>query len=233
MKCGFCQSSISKQLNLEDLLSLKRIVKNECCESCFIEIEKRDSKQSSCQYCKKILVSKGDTCLDCQTWRIKNEKFNLKHNYLYLYNEKMKEYFQQYKFIGDIRMSRIFSGDVHEKLLTYQKQGFIIVPIPISDKRLKERGFNQVEKLLEASLISYEPLLKKKENDVIQSEKNKEERLLMQQPFFIKSKNKQIINQKKVLLVDDVYTTGRTILHAYDSILMNNPNEIRSFSLSR
>lgn len=234
MKCGFCQSSISKQLTLQHLFSFEQVVDNACCESCYFDIEKVNKEFNCCQYCQKILGSETKICSDCQSWLKEKKNFNLMHDYLYIYNEKMKEYFQSYKFIGDIRMSQVFSGDIRQKLVSYQKQGFIIIPIPVSDDRLKERGFNQVEKLLESSLIDYEPILLKKETSSgSQSEKSKVERLKTEQSFFIKDRNKKKVRRKKVLLIDDVYTTGRTILHAYDCVLVNKPDEIRSFSLSR
>ncbi|HHJ5214051.1 TPA: phosphoribosyltransferase family protein, partial [Enterococcus hirae] len=42
-----------------------------------------------------------------------------------------------------------------------------------------------------------------------------------------------IIKGKKVLLVDDVYTTGQTLFHAASCLLPHAPEKIRTFSLAR
>ncbi|MDW5473517.1 phosphoribosyltransferase family protein [Limosilactobacillus reuteri] len=61
--------------------------------------------------------------------------------------------------------------------------------------------------------VPYQSILRTKiSSKVAQSSKTKEERLATKQPFILDAPEK-VIN-KKVLLVDDVYTTGRTLYHA-------------------
>lgn len=235
MKCVFCQNLFSKHLQLGEIISLNQGIENSCCPTCFLEINRLDMTQGYyCQYCKKKLINqKRSCCKDCGEWEKNLIQFDLKHSYLYEHNEKMKEYFNQFKFLGDIKMKDAFSLDLHLKLKSFQEKKFIIVPIPISKRRMLDRGFNQVESFLESSNISYERLLHKNEQTKKQSELNRRERLATEQPFFVRKKSRKKIYQKQILLVDDVYTTGRTILHAYECLKQYKPSKICSFSLTR
>ncbi|MFK5289562.1 hypothetical protein ACI3PH_01800 [Lactococcus lactis] len=79
----------------------------------------------------------------------------------------MKDYFSQYKFVGDYRLYQIF-----EPYFKNISQKSPLVPIPISPKRLEERGFNQVTAFLQQD--NFIELLEK-ENSVKQSSLNRKE----------------------------------------------------------
>lgn len=90
-----------------------------------------------------------------------------------------------------------------------------ITYVPISMRRHLLRGFNQsqliaqfISKQLKIPLIS---CLKKKDN-LRQSSKTRSQRIEMMQkhPFRLK-KNKLILTDKTILIVDDILTTGATI----------------------
>lgn len=233
MICRFCQREMMKQLTLTQMLSLKPIFYNYCCESCYLEIEKVDFRSGNfCQYCHEKLENGKEVCHDCKIWEKNYSPFMLDHHYLYEHNDKMSDYFREYKFLGDIRMGDAFSGDINRSLKSFINHNFIVVPIPVSKKRLKSRGFNQVEEFLTQADIPYEKLLSKKREVSSQSEKTREERLKMKQPFFISKKNKEKVRNQSILIVDDVYTTGRTTLYAYEKLIECHPLEIKSFSIT-
>ena len=92
---------------------------------------------------------------------------------------------------------------------------YVLVPVPLEKRKLKWRGFNQVEeigkeisKFLNIPLIN-DILFKIKETppQVELSEKEREENI--KEVFIIRNREK--ILGKKILLVDDVYTTGSTM----------------------
>ncbi len=95
---------------------------------------------------------------------------------------------------------------------------FLLIPLPLEKKKLKWRGFNQAEeigkelsKFLEISLLG-DVLIKIRETlpQVELSGKEREENI--KGVFSLKNQGK--IQGKKILLVDDVYTTGSTMEEA-------------------
>ena len=91
----------------------------------------------------------------------------------------------------------------------------IIIPVPISKKRNKERGYNQ--SLLIAREIAKNENVKlrnnvisKVKNNTTQSKLNKEERAENVKNVYKITKNKEIID-KNILLIDDIFTTGATL----------------------
>ena len=98
-----------------------------------------------------------------------------------------------------------------EKLKKYD----IIIIVPISRQRKKERGYNQSELIAkEISRIIEVPIarkiLKKNKNTVSQSTLNKKQREENAKGVF-EVKNASEIFNKKILIIDDVYTTGSTV----------------------
>ena len=230
VKCVICKNEYNATWPLKALFFSRTPLINQCCSGCQ-KAFKRINLEESCRCCSGRVIAREEVCHDCKEWATFYPKMEMRHQGLYHYNEGMGDYFQRYKFQGDIQMSRAFCLSLHDGLLK-EKKG-LVVPIPISKSRRKERGFNQVEELLDQSHIPYVPVLKKRRGFSSQGSKNKEERLDMAQCFYIDSKFRTKIKGADIVLVDDVYTTGRTMYHAYECLMREKPNSIKSYSLAR
>ena len=112
-----------------------------------------------------------------------------------------------------------------------------IVPIPLTKKRLKQRGFNQSEeiakelaKFLEIPLAN-NILLKVKETraQVELSGKDREENL--KGVFAVR--NNDLIKNKNILLVDDVFTTGSTLKEAASVLKVAGAKQIWGITVAR
>ncbi|ANU27726.1 competence protein ComF [Planococcus versutus] len=136
----------------------------------------------------------------------------------------MKEYLHRYKFLQDVILSEVFASVLKEEL---QKQKSIIVPIPMNDEKLKLRTFSQVDRLLDAASIPYTHLLGK--NRVALGGKSKAERIEMQNVFWWNEKQVP----KKILLFDDLYTTGSTLRMAAKVLKDKGAKEIKIVTLIR
>ncbi len=95
-----------------------------------------------------------------------------------------------------------------------------VIPVPLHEKRLKERGYNQVEKFgkeiskkLKANYI--DSVLKKKSYNFKQSKKGKLTRWQNTSETF-EIQNESLLVNKHILLVDDIVTTGATIESCVD-----------------
>lgn len=103
---------------------------------------------------------------------------------------------------------------------TLQKKQFFnsvdfIVPVPLHPKRLKKRGYNQVtlfgKELSNISGITYLPnILTRTTNTKTQTTQKRFERFSNSKTVFHLTDNK-IFENKHILLIDDVITTGATI----------------------
>jgi len=105
-----------------------------------------------------------------------------------------------------------------EQISSSKNSDFVLLPIPLSRKRLKWRGFNHAELIALAIADSfqvplYSNVIQKTKNTVPQMSLKKEERLQSMKGVFEVSDPKNIAN-KKILLIDDVYTTGATMEEA-------------------
>lgn len=91
----------------------------------------------------------------------------------------------------------------------------LLIPVPLHPKRLRERGFNQalllVKELSRRTGIPYQKgLLQKKRPTVPQIDLSGTEREKgVKGSFHIQRKEE--VEGKKILLVDDVFTTGATV----------------------
>lgn len=96
---------------------------------------------------------------------------------------------------------------------------WLIIPVPISKKRLKERGFNQAELIAKnfalktGAEIKNNALQKITDTPTQVSIKNREERLNNLKGAFA-VKNPETIKGRNIILIDDVFTTGATIAEA-------------------
>lgn len=98
-----------------------------------------------------------------------------------------------------------------------------VIPVPLHQKRLKKRGYNQVT-LLAKKLTQHlnahfrDDVLIKKKNTPTQTKKDRFARWINNQDLFA-VQNYQDLNGKNILLVDDVITTGATIEACAHAIL--------------
>ena len=104
----------------------------------------------------------------------------------------------------------------------------IIIPIPLHRKRMEKRGYNQEELIAEAlgktlCIPVDSRLMKRKVNTRPQKELDYRERKQnMKNAFFLKGENRY----RRILLVDDIYTTGSTIEAAAELLKRNGAENV-------
>ena len=220
MKCLLCGQTMKTVLTFSSLLLLKN--GDSClCSDCASTFERIGEEH--CPNCMKIGLS--TKCQDCQFWC--KEGVKTSHRGIFTYNHAMKDFFSRYKFDGDFLLRKVFASFLSEELKKYKEYQFVV--IPLSPERLLDRGFNQVEGLVEAAGFKYLDLLDKREERA-SSYKSRSERLATELPFFIKS---EVTIPKKILLIDDIYTTGTTINRVKKLLEEAGAEDVKTFSLVR
>ena len=140
--------------------------------------------------------------------------------YCFKYEGNIRKLIINYKFNEKSYLYKTFVNFLlkNEKWFEILRTCDTIIPIPISNKRNKERGYNQsllIAKELSKNLkipVTNRCLYKTK-NTIEQSKLNKNEREKNIHGVY-ELKNKEIIKNKNILLIDDIYTTGNTVNEA-------------------
>ncbi len=196
------------------------------------ELSNMWTSQSICNPCKMKFVKSGgcmdcgkpdvELCQDCRHWR--EIGWTLETRTLYLYNEEAKTFMHRYKFLGDTFLIQMFTAELKKVKM---RRGWI-VPIPLSENRLSERKFNQAEEIAKRMNGKVISALKRDEG-AAQSSKSRKERLNRTNPFHVTKE----VSGKRILLVDDVYTTGITLRQAMVRLKEAGASEISAVTLFR
>ncbi|OEH92195.1 ComF family protein [Bacillus solimangrovi] len=174
-------------------------------------------------------------CYDCQRWEESSQWTGMlaQNVSVFEYNEFMKNVVNQWKFRGDYVVIEAFRQSLLSTFSKHYKDNDLyLVPIPLSEKRLYERGFNQSAALAELLDYPIVNLLKRTESEEKQSQKSREERIHTSSPFSLTSELHSL-QDKHIVLIDDIYTTGTTLRHAAKTLSPHTSKRIRSFTLIR
>ena len=230
--CLICHETIPLIIGWTALLSREK--EKWICPSCEGHLEKIHGE--TCRICSRPLHSidepfrNGDLCHDCFRWEEDSEwsGFLDKNESIFQYNDFLKDVIARFKFRSDYILSKVFAESVKNRLATIDANLF--VPIPLSNERLYERGFNQAEAILVEAGFSPTHLLTRVHAEK-QSKKTRSERIHLPQVFQIFDEIN--IEGKRIVLVDDVYTTGSTLRHAAKVLKRAGADHIQSVTLAR
>lgn len=135
------------------------------------------------------------------------------------YDGEIKRSLHRYKFRGRSDLHSAFSKLLIERLAQDGAASFdAVVPVPLSKKRFRERGYNQsalIARDIAAhfSIPCIETALIRKKHTAPQSSLGYQYRdFNVRGAFFLK--NPDEVRGKHVLLVDDIFTTGATVRDA-------------------
>ena len=113
----------------------------------------------------------------------------------------------------------------------------LIIPVPVHQNRLKQRGFNQTQKIgkhLSKKLdipLEANALLRTKET-VAQKALSKEEREQnLLDAFSVNPIYKNKLKDSKIIVLDDIHTTGATAKACYKTLEASGPKKIYYLSL--
>ena len=148
---------------------------------------------------------------------------------IYYYDQTIRENLYHFKGCYDYELYPIFlyqyAGYLHMKYHDY-----IVVPAPSYYEDNEKRGFNHVERIFSLLNLEIVNLFIKTEHHKQAMIRTNERRDIYK---YLKVKDNIDISNKKVLLVDDVFTSGSTMSSMINLVKKMNPKKIEFLVMSK
>lgn len=195
------------------------------CVNCGAEIKKDETRYAFCADCTaKLPFIEGHKCVSCGT-PIKNEadycdnctrydrNFDINRSPL-TYEGTAAELIKKLKFGNKKYIAAELAKMMTDTFIEEGMVADVVTFVPMTDKEIKERGYNQSRLLAEEiakrlNLPISDKLLKIKETDRQKKLTAKERRDNLKGVFAVADKSD--FYRKRILLIDDVITTGATV----------------------
>lgn len=191
-------------------------------------------KEPACCKCGKPLQDEREEyCYDCS----RKDLAYAQGKALWAYKDPVKGSLYRFKYQNRREYAGYYSLELARAYGEWIRRCGIsaVVPIPLSRKRLRQRGFNQAELVArklgkEMGLPVFPELLLRVRDTRAQKELNDEERKNNLKRAFKSSANK--VQLDHILLIDDIYTTGTTMNEAAKELKRAGATEIYCLSIS-
>ncbi len=203
------------------------------CNNCKKVLLQSINIQNRCKICSKTLIN--NSCNFCNS----NETY--KNISLFDYDGYMRSLLYNMKYSNNKKLAKeiiLLYKDYLIKNLDYFNNFDYIVSVPLHKKKLRQRGFNQSEVMAQAISeiinIPYYPLLIRTKHTPPQSKLNFKQRRKNLEGVFEVNKyfNNICINGKKVIIIDDIFTSGTTILYCGKTLENAGVSDILSITIT-
>ena len=223
--CLLCNEEIRQELSWKSVFL--KVTEKVCCDTCNVKFERITGAR--CSICSRQL-EEDVVCYDCIRWECDPMWSGClsSNQSLFIYNEFIKEIIAKYKYRGDYAIAGAFAPFLKQQLAVMEFD--YLVPIPLSEERQMDRGFNQAQGLAEMAGYSCQELLMRTHSEK-QSKKSRHERIHANQVFRMCAN--EDVRGKRILLLDDIYTTGSTIRQAARVLKLEGADDVKSITLVR
>ena len=200
------------------------------CRDCFNKIPL--AANNACFFCQEI-TGNGRICLNCKKEIYLDGVISATDYKNPLIRELIRAF--KYHYVQEL------AGPLSQLMIRVLEQNFqfLIIPIPLHRHRLRYRGFNQAELIAEKiaehfQLPTEKNALKRKISRTPQAKiSDIEKRKLNIENSFDAGPEIKSIENKIVLLVDDVITTGATLNEAAKILKQNNAKEVWAITIAK
>lgn len=157
-------------------------------------------------------------------------------------NELMREMVHFLKYKGNKSVAKLFAEILYSEMIERMSEmslfenftNPVLIPIPLSNKKFKKRGFNQIELILKELKkmdtenifeVNTKSLIKIKDTLSQTAVKNRRRRMEnIRNCFGVSDVEK--ISKRNIILIDDVLTTGATMREAKNSLMKAGAKEV-------
>ena len=170
-------------------------------------------KEPKCKKCgKQIEKAEQEYCKDCMRFPHSFDKGGA----VFAYDDIMRRSIAMFKYHNRREYAKVYAKEMYKHQAYFLKMAApeVILPVPIHKQKFRQRGFNQAELVSkELSKLTHIPVdskyLFRKEKTLPQKELTRMQRKTnLKEAFGVVQNGKYY---KRVLLVDDIYTTGATM----------------------
>lgn len=173
-----------------------------------------------------------DECRNSFHLRFKTFKFDsYKVRYLYDYDQWIKENLFKLKGCYDYELAPVFL-EALTPILKMMYSGYVLVPAPSFIEDDEIRGFNHVEEIFKSLKFKAEKAIIKKYH-FKQSDQSFENRHKIEDVLDVDPKLHFNLYGKKILIVDDVFTTGSTVRTMINLLKPFHPKRIEVLVMSK
>lgn len=193
------------------------------CKEVIREEVPQNSKVLVCSDCwGNLEIKKKPFCPECKVEFESSQPHNCSGylNKVYalgVFDENFQELIHQFKYKRKVSVGKRLGHRLAEEIQGHNVSDFTyLIPVPLHKARKRERGFNQSEILAESlgaelNLKVEKNILCRIKNTKDQTKLSIEERKQNVAGAFQVNDKQKILHDKKIILVDDVITTGATL----------------------
>lgn len=171
--------------------------------------------------------------------KVYREDFSQEIIFLHPYQDELiHTLIQEVKFHANTKAQSLLASSLEKYFHTLDKnKKYIILPIPLSKRRIRERGYNQITEILKQISTTFphitivEKVLIRIKNTYPQTKLSREKRLTNVHDCF-STQNQNIIQNSHVIIIDDVTTTGTTLREAKRTLSPFKPASIHLLALT-
>ena len=196
------------------------------CSQCITDYFEHASPQ--CAGCR-ALVDDFSVCNSCKSW-LPLRKIYFANTYSGVSERLIHELKFQHRRQASHAVSICMS-----QVPTLQAQGYILCPIPTSPERIRERGFDHCKLICKqlSTLLGTEGIkFLERSTNVRQVGSSRAERFRQMEMEF-KLSQQRTVKGRKILLVDDVMTSGATVASAARILKKAGAKEVSAIVFAR
>jgi ComF family protein len=153
-------------------------------------------------------------------------------------NPLIREMIWQIKYKKNKHCLKLAGFVLYNELIKSNLTSITLIPIPISKKRRRERGYNQAELIIDEIIkldtdnkfkSGYEILIRNKDIEK-QTFKNRNERIDNTKNIF--KVIRPALSEQRIVIIDDVTTTGSTLKEARDELLLSGYFNVSALTIA-
>lgn len=193
-------------------------------------------REPFCLKCgKPIAREASEYCEDCT----RKKHFFLAGRSVFVYRGRMKDAMYRFKYSGRREYAEFFAEEAvrcRKKWLS-RVEPEVIVPVPMYAAKKRRRGYNQAEDFARAlgkrigTPVRTDLITRVRNTAPMKGLSEKERRQNMKHAFSVDGAKLRSTGAKRILLVDDIYTTGSTIDAMARALLQEQEVEIYFLSI--